>query len=363
MKKRNFSPYAFLAIFFAILVLAGCATAPEPPEEKPEAGPVFYPPLPNPPRIQFLTTFSGAADLEQAEKSELATFVLGKEAKEERELTKPYGVALFDGKLYAADTRGGGYAIFDLRENTFRAVGGLKKPINITFDEKGNKYVTDTILDQVVVYGPGDNRIQAFGETGKMKPGDVAILGNKLFVSDLKNHQIQVLDKTSGEFLYAIGSAGSAEGQLIYPTNLAVGPDGNLYVSDTGNFRVQVFSPEGRFIRKLGEIGTALGKFARPKGISVDREGRIYVVDAAFQNVQVFDSEGKLLMFFAEPGNGPGQLYLPTDISIDYENVAYFQPYAEPGFKLEYVILVSNQFGPNKVNVYGFGKMQGMDYQ
>jgi len=363
MKKRNFNQYAFPTIFLAILILAGCATAPEPEEEKTEAGPVFYPPLPNPPRIQFLTTFSGAADVEKVEKSELATFVLGKETQEEQELSKPYGVALFDGKLYVADTRGGGYAIFDLREHTFRAVGGFKKPINITFDAKGNKYITDTVLDQVIVYGPGDNRIQAFGETGEMKPGDVAILGNKLFVTDLKNHQIQVLDKTSGEFLYAIGSAGSADGQFVYPTNLALGPDGNLYVSDTGNFRVEVFSPEGRFIRKLGEIGTSLGKFARPKGISVDRDGRIYVVDAAFQNVQVFDSEGKLLMFFAEPGNGPGQLYLPTDISIDYENVAYFQPYAEPGFKLEYVILVSNQFGPNKVNVYGFGKMQGMDYQ
>ncbi len=363
MNKRIPTPHPVLVLFFALIMLAGCTTTPEPQPEEPKAGPVFYPPLPNPPRIQFLTTFSGAADLKPAEKSELATFVLGKETQKDQELTKPYGVALHDGKLYVADTRGNGYAIFDLKENIFRAVGGLKKPINITFDAKGNKYITDTVLDQVIVFDPGDNRIKAFGETGKMKPGDVAILGNKLFVTDLKNHQIQVLDKTSGEFLYAIGSPGSAEGQLIYPTNIAVGPDGNLYVSDTGNFRIEIFSPEGRFIRKLGEIGTALGKFARPKGISVDRDGRIYVVDAAFQNVQIFDSEGKLLMFFAEPGNGPGQLYLPTDIYIDYDNVAYFQPYAEPGFKLEYVILVSNQFGPNKVNVYGFGKMQGMDYQ
>jgi len=363
MNNRKFNPYAFFAVFLAILVLAGCATPPKPQEEKKEAGPVFYPPLPNPPRIQFLTSFSGAKDLKKKEKSGLATFVLGKESIEEKMLKKPYGVTLFDGKLYVVDSSSGGYAIFDLKNDTFHTVGGLKKPINIAIDAEGNKYITDTILKQVLVFDRGDNRIKAFGQIGEMKPSGIAILGNKLFVTDLKNHQVRVLDKVSGEFLYTIGTAGSDEGKFVYPTNIAVGPDGNLYVSDSANFRVEVFSPEGRFIRKLGEVGTSLGNFARPKGIAVDRKRHTYVVDAAFQNVQVFNSEGMLLLFFAEPGIGPGQLYLPTDISIDYENVAYFQPYAAPGFQLEYVILVSNQFGPNKVNVYGFGKMQGMDYQ
>jgi hypothetical protein len=133
-------------------------------------------------------------------------------------------------------------------------------------------------------------------------------------------------------------------------------------VSDTGNFRVQEFTPDGRFVRKLGEVGTSFGKFARPKGIALDREGRIFVVDAAFQNVQIFNNDGQLLTYFAGPGVGPGELYLPTDISIDYEAAAFFQSYAEPGFLLDYVILVTNQYGPNKVNVYGFGKMQDMLY-
>jgi hypothetical protein len=361
MKNRTFDQFTFLIAILISLALSACATKPEP-EETVEQGPVFYPGLPTPPRIQFLTSFSGADDVIKKEQSEFANFVLGKETEKKGELNKPYGVAMHDGKLYVVDTRGGGYAILNLKENSYRGIGGLKKPINITIDPNGQKYVTDTILDQVVVYGNDENRIQAFGEAGEYKPSDVAIINNKLFVSDLKNHQIQVLDKASGEQLYSIGSPGSAEGQLFYPTNLAVGPDGNLYVSDTGNFRVEVFSPEGRYIRKLGEIGTSLGKFARPKGIALDKSGRIYVVDAAFQNIQIFDPDGRLLMFFAETGSGPGQLYLPTDISIDYENVAYFQSYAEPGFKLEYIILVSNQFGPNKVNVYGFGKMQGMNY-
>jgi hypothetical protein len=55
-------------------------------------------------------------------------------------------------------------------------------------------------------------------------------------------------------------------------------------------------------------------------------------------------------------------LNLPTVVVIDYDNVALFQKYADPKFKLEYVILVANQFGASKVNAYGFGHMEGVDY-
>ena len=105
-----------------------------------------------------------------------------------------------------------------------------------------------------------------------------------------------------------------------------------------------------------------MGHFARPKGIAVDREGRIYIVDAAFENVQTLNNDGTPLMFFGQPGDRRGNINLPTDIVIDYDNLEYFQRYAEPGFKLEYVVLVASQFGINKVVAFGFGKMEGMDY-
>ena len=362
MKKNNLAQFALFSVFLLMLGLGGCVSTPEREEPK---GPFFYPPKPDPPRIQYLTSISGGDDFVRTKKSEFAKFILGEQQEGDTVLTKPYGVALSNGNLFAVDTRGGGYAVFDLKEKTFRTVGGAKKPINITIDTDGHRYITDTLLSQVIVFDRNDYKVQVFGEAGefKYKPVDVAILGNKLYISDMANNQIQVLDKASGEFLYSIGSSGPDEGQLFQPTNLAIGPDENLYVSDTGNFRVQVFSPEGRFIRQLGELGKSLGQFARPKGIAVDRDGNIFVVDAAFQNVQIFNSQGEFLMFFAGTGTGPGQLYLPTDIAIDYDNVEFFQSYAAPGFKIEYIILVSNQFGKNKINAYGFGKMEGLDYQ
>jgi len=314
------------------------------------------------PRIQFLKSYSGEIDLEAENKSQFAEFVLGSETEPKPTLNKPYGVALRDNKLYAVDTRGNGYVVFDLILKQFRLVGGMQKPINITIDEEGNKYVTDTMLNEIAVFDANDERIMTFHGVDEYKPSDVAVLGNKIFVADLLNNKIQVLDKATGQKIYTIADAGSGKGKLYHPTNLAIAADDTILVSDTSNFRVAEFTQDGRYIGQLGEIGTSLGKFARPKGIAVDREGRIYVVDAAFESIQLFNSDGQLLMFFGSSGVGPGQLDLPTDIYIDYTSVAYFQQYAEPGFKLEYIIVVANQFGPNKINVYGFGKMQGMAY-
>ena len=81
-----------------------------------------------------------------------------------------------------------------------------------------------------------------------------------------------------------------------------------------------------------------------------------------FQNVQIFDREGRLLLFFGQPGGDVEGLNLPTGIKVDYDNVKYFQAYADPKFHVEYLVFVVSQFGPNKVDVFGYGRMNGMDY-
>ncbi len=357
----------FLARIVLILLLLvtvwGCATAPVKKEERLT---VFYPPLPNPPRIQYLAGFSSAKDLGEPQ-SGFAKFVLGEDPKEKYAVKKPYGVAIADGKIYVVDTSGAGYAVFDLKSRKLKGVSGsgsgtLRRPINMAIDKDGTKYVTDTALNQVIAFDKDDNFVQAYGVKEQFKPGGVAVFGDRLYVSDLKDNEIQVLDKHSGKLLLKIGKAGSKEGELYYPTNIVIGPDGFLYVTEIGNFRIQKFSLDGKFIRKYGAIGDRPGEFARPKGVAVDREGNIYTVDAAFENIQVFDQEGRLMLFFGGPGASRENINLPTALVIDYENVPLFQQYADPKFKLEYVILVASQFGVSKVNVFGYGKMEGMDY-
>lgn len=346
----------------AAWLLAGCAGVPT----KDTAGPFFYPPLPNPPRVQYLTSFTHAIDA-GGRLGGFAEFVLGKQSEEDGLVKKPYGVAIHGGKVFAVDTRGPGYAVFDLAGRKFKFVSGdgagrMSKPINITLDRDGLRYITDTARDQVLVFDTDDRFVRAFGVKDQFRPVDVAIHGDRLFVADIAHHRIQILDKRTGLPLGEFGKPGSKEGELYQPTNLAVSDDGHVYVTDTGNFRVQKFTLDGRFVRSFGSVGTGYGQFARPKGVAVDRDGRLYVVDAAFENVQILDADGRPLLFFGGPGEALDSLNLPTDVTVDYANVALFQSYADPGFKLDYVILVASQFGRNKVSAFGFGRMEGLDY-
>lgn len=343
------------------LVLTGCASA----VRLEPRSPVFYPALPNPPHIQHLASFSSEADL--GARGRFAEFVAGATPRETGVIRKPYGVALWRGKLLVVDTRGPGYLNFDLQKRRARVVSGdgpgrMRKPINIAVDADGIRYVTDTGRNQVLVFDAQDRFLRAYGREDQFKPADALVLGDRLYVADLQHGEIQVLEGRSGKLLFKFGKPGSNDGELVFPTNLAAGPDGHIYVTDTGNFRIQVFTAEGKFVRSYGGLGSDLGQFVRPKGVALDREGRMYVVDAAFENVQVFDREGRLLLFFGGPGDRPESINLPTAVAVDYDNVAFFQRYADPGFRLEYVVLVASQFGVNKVNVFGFGRMQGIDY-
>lgn len=346
------------------LILTGCSGTPSK-DAAPEY--VFYPPLPNAPRIQYLASFSSSKDSSKPD-TDFAKFVLGKDKdKDATYINKPYGVQIHDGKIYVVDTRGGGYAVLDLVGQHFKFItggssGSMTKPINITFDSDGSKYITDTKRNQVLVFDKDDNFVRALGVEKQFRPSDTAISGDKLFVADLKDHEIEVLNKNSGVLLYKFGRPGSKDGELFHPTNIKIGPDNYLYVSETTNFRVQKFTLDGRHVRNYGSIGTKIGKFARPKGIALDRAGRLYVVDAAFENVQIINPDGKSLMFFGSPGSNKDNINLPVDIEINYENAKLFQRYAHPDFKLEYIILVSSQFGINKVNVFGYGRMKDMEY-
>jgi DNA-binding beta-propeller fold protein YncE len=353
-----------VAFALAAALLVGCAAAPSKAPAQGQ-GPAFYPSLPNPPRIQHLKTIAGERDL-KPQTSGFVQFVVGEDSTVQQ-LKQPYGVGMFEGKLYVVDSRAPGLAVFDMVKQRYTLVTGapsgrMKRPINITIDSDGTKYVTDTGRDQVLVFDRSDNFVSAYGTEGQMKPVDTAIAGERLYVVDIQHHQVQVLDKRTGKFLFKFGKAGSKLGELFHPTNIAIGADGDVFVVETSNFRVQRFTAEGNPVRAYGEIGNERGTFSRPKGVALDRSGRIYVGDSAFQNVQIFENDGRLLLAFGQPGGDIEGLNLPAAVTIDYDNIQYFRSYADPRFNIEYLIFVVSQFGPNKVDVFGYGRMAGMDY-
>ncbi len=283
--------------------------------------------------------------------------VVGKE--DERSLNKPYGISIHKGKIYICDTMLGGLIIVDLNNSTFenfipKGLGQLKKPINCFTDADGKLFVTDTERQQIVVFDESGNYLNSFGEKEEVKPIDVYADNKNIWVADLKNHKVMVYDKNTYEYQYSIPKDNSDSSATLYsPTNISM-MNNNLYVSDFGDFNVKVYTKDGDYIRTVGSYGRNLGQFVRQKGIAVDKDENLYVVDAGFENVQIFDKEGQLLMFFGGPYNGPGDMWLPAKVIIDYNNLEYFQKYVHNNFNLKYLVFVTNQYGPDKINVYGF---------
>lgn len=350
-----------LFTFILIVFLAGCATAPV--EVKQAA--VFYPEAPELPRLQYLTSFTSSRDVAQ-KKSKFSQFITGSKEVVTR-LDKPYGVAIQDGKIYVCDTNQT-VMVFDLNKQTFgplqgaQGLGKLVQPINISVDKDGNKYVSDAIRQQVVVFDKNDFFVKAYGAAGDWRPVDAAVYEDKLYVADSKNSEVRVFARDTGELIQRFGNSGEPKDRLAIPTNLAFDSEGMLYVSDTGRFQIVKLDRDGNVRGTIGSLGNQLGFFARPRGVAVDKENLLYVVDAAFDNVQIFTNEGQLLMFFGKSGKSPGDLYLPAKVAVDYKNISYFQRYADPKFEITAVILVSSQFGDRMINVYGLGKEKGKKY-
>ncbi|MGB7745794.1 MAG: hypothetical protein WBN75_00705 [Verrucomicrobiia bacterium] len=351
--KLRFARFGGCCLLLALL--SGCATKHPVPVTY-----TFFPPAPDQPRVQFLTSFSAGIDLGGS--GSFVDFITGRPAAPNA-LIKPYGLAIKDGKIYVCDTVADAVEVFDLvkkRARYFapRGEGRLLMPINISIDTDGTRYVADTGRSQVVIFDKDGNFLGAIGTRDEMKPCDVAIAADRLYIADLKGHAVRVYDKATRKLLFTIPRDPNAkEGKLFSPTNLALDPQGRLLVSDTGGFAVKVYDLEGKYLRMIGQQGLAPGSFSRPKGVAVDRDGRAYVVDAATQVVQIFDPEGRLLLYFGQPNASTrGELSLPAAVKVDYDNVGLFQKYVAPGHQCEYLILVISQFGTQKVNIYGFLK-------
>jgi DNA-binding beta-propeller fold protein YncE len=119
-----------------------------------------------------------------------------------------------------------------------------------------------------------------------------------------------------GTMRESFGSRGTEPGQFNFPTNIARAADGRLFVTDSMNFRVQIFDADGQYVRAFGRVGDGWGDFNKPKGVAVDSNGHIYVVEGLNDVVQIFDDTGHLLLVFGGSGTGSGQLWLPSGIAI-----------------------------------------------
>lgn len=150
----------------------------------------------------------------------------------------------------------------------------------------------------------------------------------QLVVADSGNHRLQLFSP-DGELQQTIGSPGAGTGEFNEPWGVAIGPDGSIYVADTWNHRIQKFDADGTFVTAWGTFADTQGTleqpatFWGPRGIAVDTEGRVYVADTGNKRIQVFDAEGTFIDMFGGAGNEPGQMREPTGVAVAPDGSIY----------------------------------------
>jgi len=323
------------ALALLLVALPGCASAP-----KEELPPLVFPSEPEEPRFYFERTVFGTGSVRSPNRQDrLRAAVTGESRFGGSPFAKPFDIAVHQGRVYVTDTVRRSVTALDFAEGHSFEVGGggeageLHKPLGIAVDRNGTLYVCDAQLESILIYDRDGNYQRAIGDQDMFdRPSgiDVDPEGKRLFVVDTggvdsENHRVIVLDVETGEHLHDIGTRGREQGFFNLPRDVALGPDGLIYVTDGGNFRVQAFTQDGEPVRTWGQPGKYMGQFTRPKGISVDPDGNVYVVDAAFGNFQIFNPMGELLLFIGSRSTiqGPAQYMLPAGIAVDEDGRIY----------------------------------------
>nr|WP_148275326.1 InlB B-repeat-containing protein [Desulfosporosinus meridiei] len=156
-------------------------------------------------------------------------------------------------------------------------------------------------------------------------PKAVAVDGSDIYVGtsagDISPYQITKVSST-GELLESWGIQGSENGQIDELTDIAVDGDGNVYVADSGNNRVQKFSSAGDFIMMLESSGNAEYPMS-PRGVAADSDGNIYVTYETDNRVEKFDSSGQVDSDWWNQAAGDYQFSQPTDIAVDKDGNVY----------------------------------------
>jgi len=283
-----------------------------------------WPPPPQTPRILFIGSIKGSSDRSENElfMKKALTRIFGEE-KTPSSMLRPYGVFADTDRVYVTDPGMGRLHVINLQQNKYVSVEGsgdeeLVSPIGIAVDDRGDIYISDSVLQHVFVFDKERRYLRKFGSSDLFKrPAGLALDGNRLYVVDTHGHRVIVLSKEKGNFLFSFGKNGIENGNFNYPTNIYISNEKLIYVTDSMNFRIQIFDQDGGFRSSFGKLGDSSGNLSKPKGIAVDSEGHIYVVDSHFDNVQIFDRNGNLLLVFGSSGNGKGEFMLPAGIYID----------------------------------------------
>jgi sugar lactone lactonase YvrE len=226
--------------------------------------------------------------------------------------------------------------------------GEFIEPEGIAADASGNVYVTDWGR-RIQKFTPDGQFITKWGEPGPgdgefsgLRSIAIDASGN-VYVTESGNNRVQKFTP-EGQFITKWGSEGSGNGEFIEPRGITADASGNIYVVDAGNNRIQKFTPEGQFITKWGSYGQGDGEFdfvmddnvpiAQIEGdIAVDVNGNVYVIDVGNHRIQKFTSDGQFITKWGQGGPGDANIHFPRGIAIDASGNVCLIDFHRPGIQ------------------------------
>ncbi|MDD9819557.1 MAG: 6-bladed beta-propeller [Nitrospira sp.] len=272
----------------------------------------------------------------------LPVMQFGEEGVGDGEFRSPTGIAIDgEGNVYVADTdnhciqKFDKYGAFLARwgEEADSEEGTFYYPRGLATAPTGDVYVADSGNNRVQKFDPDGNFLSAWGQFGfawrgadagkfDVPWGVTTDQQGNLYVSDTSNARIQKF-QSDGTPLMKWGKDGSFDGAFFYPRGLAVDFAGHIYIADEGNHRVQKFDSRGHFLTKWGREGSGPGQFRSPWGVACDALGNVYVVDSRNHRIQKFDSNGTYLCSWGNRGLTGGQVNFPSGLAVDKDGGVY----------------------------------------
>jgi hypothetical protein len=306
----------------ALAIVTGLACA-HPRAPAAPAAEILWPEPPGAPRARLARVFPDAARPKAKQGWWRRAFgaLVGLDAADadaELPLVRPFGVASrAAGELLVADpdapsvsrvTAAGGIDALSCRGEPWVA------PMALAVAEDGALWVADAGAGEVVRRA-ADGSCSRLGRGVLERPTGVAVAAERVFVADPPRHEVVVFATRTGA-VSRIGGRGEADGELSFPSALALDRDGNLLVVDALNFRIARFSPDGRWLGSFGAPGTDGSGFARPKAVAAASDGRIFVTDAQRDLVLVFLPDGSFDYAIGASGSAAGRFTHPAGISV-----------------------------------------------
>lgn len=200
-----------------------------------------------------------------------------------------------------------------------------KKPVEIAWDQiagvsvdkQGRVWLFNRADPPVQVYSAEGDFLFSWGD-GLFKGPHYLRIDHEghVWTTDYRRHLVRKFTE-DGKLLLTLGTAdekGDDETHLSGPTDVAVSPAGDIFVSDGyGNNRVVHYDKEGNFVKSFGELGVELGQLSQPHSIAMDSQGRLYVCERNNGRIQIFDQSGKTLGAWKNLINPWGIHITPSD--------------------------------------------------